>query len=760
MRKLRRVLVRSAGLRLLGLCSIVGVIALALGGAAKGGPGDLTLLSILPDGTVSPIGGTPAAISADGTRVVLNNLDSTQTHTYVRDIISGSTTLVSTSDTGQPANGSSQGSGISADGKMVAFLSQATNLDAGDTDNRFDAYVKNLDSGDVRLVSTNSSGQKIQSLATFGPFVSGPAISADGSTVAFISNATNLGAGADCFTTSGGPPPAPPPMTICRAHVYVKNLATGAVSVADKSDSGALADTGPGSNAVSLSADGGKVAFNTSASNLDPLADGAMQLAYVKNLVSGDIVVASTTSTGEPLGATETSLSADGTKVGFSAGSGVSIKNLTSGTTLSSPDSDGASGASISGDGSKVAFYTANSLDPNDGDSFDDVYVADLAAGTLELATQTAGGVKANNDSFNPYLNYDGTRVAFRSIASNLDPRVTEPPAYYGYLKELGGVVDSDGDGVGDNQDNCPSAANADQADADNDGLGDACDPDANGDGIDDSLQPAGTTAGSFSNTVQGHANPTTGTVVSGTVTVTDPTDPTKGVRITAVTDATVWVCGPASAPTPQIDIPAGFAFTVTCGSVTVENITGPSGGSIDVRVSGAIVSFPAATAGTVITTGGLGVTGVTGTGVTITVNGATAPVPTGNVTVIQGGSGNTLINGTAGNDVIIDAGGNNNIDGKGGNDSITISGSGTNTVNGSTGNDIISTRSGNDTIDGGDGIDTINAGDGNNTVKGSAGDDRLRAGSGNDTVDGGLGTDLCNADGGKNTVKNCEGTL
>ena len=45
---------------------------------------------------------------------------------------------------------------------------------------------------------------------------------------------------------------------------------------------------------------------------------------------------------------------------------------------------------------------------------------------------------------------------------------------------------DADGDGIDDDEDNCPDDANPDQADLDDDGVGDACDPDVDGDGTDD----------------------------------------------------------------------------------------------------------------------------------------------------------------------------------------------------------------------------------------------------------------------------------
>ena len=58
------------------------------------------------------------------------------------------------------------------------------------------------------------------------------------------------------------------------------------------------------------------------------------------------------------------------------------------------------------------------------------------------------------------------------------------------YIPGVHKLVDTDGDGVPDENDNCPNSSNADQLDSDGDGIGDVCDsasqPDADGDGVAD----------------------------------------------------------------------------------------------------------------------------------------------------------------------------------------------------------------------------------------------------------------------------------
>src|SRR5687768_3487219 len=93
----------------------------------------------------------------------------------------GGTTLVSASDVGVKANGDSRTRSLSADGTMVVFHSYADNLDPADTDTMGDVYVKDVVTGDITLVSTSDVGVKGNG-ASFHP-----TISADGAKVAFHS---------------------------------------------------------------------------------------------------------------------------------------------------------------------------------------------------------------------------------------------------------------------------------------------------------------------------------------------------------------------------------------------------------------------------------------------------------------------------------------------------------------------------------------------------------------------------------------------
>ena len=76
------------------------------------------------------------------------------------------------------------------------------------------------------------------------------------------------------------------------------------------------------------------------------------------------------------------------------------------------------------------------------------------------------------------------------SAILNVDPmsrvEITSGPSSFFRIPRLSFDFDRDRDGVPDAGDNCPEAANADQADADDDGLGNACDADDDGDGVDD----------------------------------------------------------------------------------------------------------------------------------------------------------------------------------------------------------------------------------------------------------------------------------
>lgn len=151
--------------------------------------GRTTLVSLGAGGVQGNQESRQGSISADGRFVAFtssaSNLLPGDTNNspdvFLRDLLTGRTTLVSVGRNGQANQGAHQPE-ISADGREVAFTSRSTNLVVGDTNDTGDVFVRDLDTSRTERVSLTVDGhQSAYSSAD-------PAISADGRFVAFASN--------------------------------------------------------------------------------------------------------------------------------------------------------------------------------------------------------------------------------------------------------------------------------------------------------------------------------------------------------------------------------------------------------------------------------------------------------------------------------------------------------------------------------------------------------------------------------------------
>jgi len=277
------------------------------------------------------------------------------------------------------------------------------------------------DGGSVTLVSTNAAGVQGNSGSVT------PVFSPDGTKVVFYSYASNL----------------VPDDTNGAYDIFVKDLATGAVTRVSTSAAGAQGDDY--SYAPVFSPDGTKVAFYSYASNLVPGDTNGVSDIFVKDLATGAVTRVSTSAAGAQ-GSNNSStpvFSPDGTKVAFSSLASnlvpddtnglydVFVKDLTTGAiTRVSTDAGGAQGDGgsdvvvFSPDGTKVAFWSASSnLVPGDTNGNPDIFVKDLTTGAITRVSTDAGGAQGHNGSSSiPVFSPDGTKVAFWSASSNLVP--------------------------------------------------------------------------------------------------------------------------------------------------------------------------------------------------------------------------------------------------------------------------------------------------------------------------------------------------
>lgn len=142
---------------------------------------------------------THPALSADGRLVAFQSLASNlvaQDTNRVEDIFvydreTGITTRVSLASTGTQGDGPSYAATLSPDGRYVGFASDAANLVAGDTNGVADAFVHDRAAGHTSRISVGVGGTW-QGIQGNGPVQGAPALAAGGQLVAFVSAARNL----------------------------------------------------------------------------------------------------------------------------------------------------------------------------------------------------------------------------------------------------------------------------------------------------------------------------------------------------------------------------------------------------------------------------------------------------------------------------------------------------------------------------------------------------------------------------------------
>ncbi|HBX69062.1 MAG TPA: hypothetical protein DEH25_06690, partial [Chloroflexi bacterium] len=362
------------------------------------------------------------------------------------DCTGGQTTLISQSTEGWQGNKDSgldrndfemYQTSISADGRYVAFSSEATNLVTGDTNGHRDIFLRDRDTdadgifdepGNVRTtrVSMGLAGAQANNDSWE------VSISYNGRYIAYSSDADNLVA-----SDGNG---------FRDVFLYDRVLnQTTRISVVDVSGTNGNND----SEHPSISGDGRFVAFTSKASNLVTGDGNNLQDVFVRQMSTGRTFRVSIDSGGlEALGggSYNPSMSETGQFVAFTseatnldlvladtnAARDVYVHDRTTGTTTRvSIATSGAEGdlesymPMISGNGNFVVFASqATNLDEitPDTNGYADIYVHDISLAESSRVSMNFFGAEAQNgDSFTPSISREGRYIAFASEASNLD---------------------------------------------------------------------------------------------------------------------------------------------------------------------------------------------------------------------------------------------------------------------------------------------------------------------------------------------------
>ena len=335
--------------------------------SSSGGQGDYSSFA-----TGISAEGRHVAFSSDATTLVKGDTNGKR-DAFVRDRLTGETTRVSVNSTGEQSNcsdpfGCSSAAGISADGRYVAIVSAAPDLVSGDTNEASDVFVHDRQTGETKRVSISGSGSEGNGASGYA------AISADGRYVAFASSASNL----------------VPGDTNATGDVFIRDLRTGRTTRSSLDSHRRQTNRGGDSWDPAISARGRYLAFTSNASNLVAHDTNNLADVFVRDLRTGRT--------------TRVSLSSRGKQAGQDR------------------SGNGSNAPSISANGRYIAFHSAASnLVRGDTNRAFDIFVRDTKTKQTRRVSVSNRGRQANAESFGPEsISPDGRYVAFGSLASNL----------------------------------------------------------------------------------------------------------------------------------------------------------------------------------------------------------------------------------------------------------------------------------------------------------------------------------------------------
>jgi Tol biopolymer transport system component len=254
---------------------------------------------------------------------------------------------------------------ISADGRYVAYVSFASTILAGDTNDTADVFVFDRATHTTKRVSVASDGTQSNDYSGVSDFAEAPALSADGRFIAFESKASNLVAN---DTNQGH-------------DIFVHDQQTGTTARVSVASSGAQSNGW--SHDPSMSADGRYVTYMSFASNLVAGDDEQRGDVFLYDRLTGTTERISETRNGEG-------------------------------------GSDNSGEAEISANGRFVAYSSyASNLVQGDTNGVPDVFVFDRVTGVTERVSLKGDGTQLARGSFDPEISADGRYVMFENEASD-----------------------------------------------------------------------------------------------------------------------------------------------------------------------------------------------------------------------------------------------------------------------------------------------------------------------------------------------------